>query len=112
MENLFKKFFKSEARLASTEWPPPEPQTETEDEIIKRLEGLRKRLGDLNSQKDMNDWTVEDRQQTKLLEDEIAALEQKLEGDSPKKEMESIVNQSEDPDVKRRLDEFMKKVRG
>ena len=66
MENLFKKFFK--VKLASVEAP-------AEGEPHNKLEALKKRLDEVEKQKDWNDWTQADRDLVERLEDEIKKLE-------------------------------------
>lgn len=110
MENLFKKFFGRQARLVSSEWPPSEPQTDRDAKA--KIDDLKRRLAELNSQKDWNDWTVEDRQMAQHLEDEINVLEKKLESPAEGPMNQSVADQTEDSEVKKRLDDLMKKVRG
>ena len=86
-----------------------------EGETNQRLEGLQKKLADLNSGKDWNDWTAEDRMEVKRLEGEIAILQQGLDGgksiDSNQQEVTED-HSLENSAVKKRLDDLMKKVRG
>ncbi len=110
MKNPLKKFFRKQVKLTTAERPPLKPQTE--EETRAKIEGLRQRLADLNREQDRQDWTVEDRQLVQRLEKEQAELEHKLAGDSIERPEGPVANQLEDPEVKSRIDNLMKKVRG
>ena len=117
MENPFKKFFKGEVKLVS-EWPLPEPQTKTREELEENLRKLREQLTGLyriNSGDALGTWTWEDTRLADKLKREIEEVENKLNTNVQQDRggFEKIKDTAdEDSEVKARLDEFMKKVRG
>ena len=112
MENLFKKFFKGEARLVS-EWPPSVPSVNNERED--RLNSLRTRLDGLNKNKDWNDWTQADRDSVRELELDIKRLEDSMKADGvpdPADATRLRENLEEERAVNQRMEALTKRVRG